>query len=799
MNRPWLDRLNISADSAFDGADEATFSIADFIALVRRRIAIIVAVTVLGVLAGGAYLFLTKPVYKASSLVLIDPRRPAAFVDEASGPQFMRENFIIDSQIQIITSNELLKRAATALNLDQVPRVETPSLSAQFKSWIYDTLNIAESEASERSVKEDGDAKAYKTLKGGLTVQRVRLTYAIRINYASTDAAWAAKVANAVASSFVEDKLESRLASARQANEWLRERVSDLQKQVIEAERSVELYKAEHDIVAPTVGKLVTDEQLSELNSQLIVAKAEMAQAKARLDRINAIVNEGNADAAVEDALSNEVITELRNDFTKWSRIASKLKAGYGEKHLGYLNAKSEMERIEEHIIGEMKRIAGSYESSYKIAQSRVTSLEGDLNKAKGIHVFTGQKQLKLRELERRAKSLRDLLNQLLSQSGKSNIRESLPAGQASDVRIIEYAETPNFATWPSKRRVLALSLLFGIAAGLGLAFLRETLDSFVWTPTDLEKILPKRSFGMLPKLDMGPIKVRKKRVRKKKSGQKHAAGKQVHRVQAAAQSMTKHPHLAPFLHSSVPGDGTDDAAPHIIDAKALAPYHKALSDRFNHVSEILRNMLMSTRQAGDKEAGAQVMAFVSTIPGEGKSTISTLQALYHAKNGTKTLLIDSDFRKPSLTRTLAPNVASTRPTLTSTKSGVVSSIWHDKHTGLDFMPVFTGRADMRPADVVLKGEFADIVESFREQYDYIIVDLPPLLVLPDARLLAELIDHFVYVVEWGKVKKQAIAEAMKHSPEITERILGSVFNKVDLDKIQKYGTYYYGSYEYYK
>jgi len=354
-----------------------------------------------------------------------------------------------------------------------------------------------------------------------------------------------------------------------------------------------------------------------------------------------------------------------------------------------------------------------------------------------------------------------------LSTFGKANIRETFSTVGA---RIIEYAEPPNSPSSPKKKKILLLSLLGGLAAGIGLAFFREHMDSFVWTPNDLERIFPGHSFGMLPNVKNSMPELHS-RHRKKSMG---------------------------FVQKS----SKDKKEKRVLDPKDMAPYHELLSDRLGHFAETLRNIMMSLRLASEQTPGkgAEVITFQSTMQGEGKSTVSLLQSLYLAKNGKRTLLIDSDFRKPSLTRTLTPGGGSDISALTSSgKRGLQGSVWRDQESGLDFLPVFGAKLsvmDIGAADLIAKGELSRLIDIFRADYDYILIDLPPILVLPDARALAASLGSIIYVVEWGNIDKKAIIAALKNSPEIAEHVIGYVFNKVDIDKIRKYGNYY-GSHYY--
>ncbi len=760
MNRQWLE-LDQKRSLSDGAGDEKTISLKEVLSVVRRRIGIIFSTVILCVLVAGGYVFTVKPVYDGSAVVLIDPAQPRVLADDTPDAFLLKDNLVVESEIEVIKSSELLKRVANTENIYSDQEFTALSLVSQVKKWVYKELQIAESKKL-----YDNKSSIFKSFRERVNVKRIGLTYAIRINYESTDRERAAKIANAIAQAYLDDKLESRYAATKRTNEWLSKRISKLQKEVIAADRAVELYKSENNIVDVSSG-LISDQQLSELNSQLIISRSKTAQAKARFDRIKLIIREKSADAALEDVLSSREISNLRTKYAAAQSRARELKSKYGATHLAYINFQAQVDRIQALILEELKRIQQSYESAYAISRAREKSLENELDKIKEVYVFTGQKEVKLRELKRQAKAGRDLYKSLLETFRRSNERESLPTINA---RVIEFADAPVVPGKPKKKLVLMLALVFGFTAGTGLAFMRESLDSLIWTPEDLEKLFAGNNLGLIPQL-----KIKMPRL---KSGRKRGPQKVISRTEAQ-----------------------EEAGQLLLEPEQVAPFRVPLADRFNHVSEVLRNILVTFRLIAKNNAhkGAQVITFISTMPGEGKSTVSMLQALYQAGHGHRTLLIDSDFRKPFLTRSLTPDSERGICDLAIDESPDMKKyIWHDEESGLDFLPALSSGGRIGAADFFIRGDVSEIINSLRDDYDYIIIDLPPILVLPDARVLSDTIDHIVYVVEWGKVDKESIIEAMKSSPELSNLIIGSVLNKVNIKKIKRYGGYYYGSHYYY-
>ncbi len=147
-------------------------------------------------------------------------------------------------------------------------------------------------------------------------------------------------------------------------------------------------YKEKNKIVA--VGgtsssggpRLLGEQQLEELNTQLGSARAAAEEAKARLERITEVMKKDVPDATVADSLKNEVINRLRNQYLDMAAKEAIWSARYGSNHLAAVNLRTQMTELRRSIIDELGRIAQSYKSDYEIAKTRVEGLERNLQKS---------------------------------------------------------------------------------------------------------------------------------------------------------------------------------------------------------------------------------------------------------------------------------------------------------------------------------------------------------------------------------------------------------------------------------
>lgn len=181
----------------------------------------------------------------------------------------------------------------------------------------------------------------------------IRLGYStvIEISFNSSDAERAAEIANAVANAYVTDQLNAKFEASRIATGWLQDRLKELGQQALTAERAVNAFKSQNNIVAAG-GKLMDDQQVSELNSRLVAARAQTSDALARLNWFETIlksnskdlVSIGNLDASGTDALSNPIINSLRQQYLEYARRETEWSAKFGKDHLAVVNLRTRME-----------------------------------------------------------------------------------------------------------------------------------------------------------------------------------------------------------------------------------------------------------------------------------------------------------------------------------------------------------------------------------------------------------------------------------------------------------------------
>ena len=289
-------------------------------------------------------------------------------------------------------------------------------------------------------------------------------------------------IANAVADAYITDMLDAKYNATKRASLWLQDRIRELGTQSSSAERAVVNFKRKNNIVQ-SGGRLMNEQELGEVNSQLITARAQVAETRAKLDRIEAVVSADTPDATVNatvaDGLSNQVITKLRTQYLDLANRKSDWSLRYGRNHLAAVNLRNQMREIRASILDELKRLSRSYKSDYEIALQRAAAVEKQLVQSVSQSQTANEAQVELRELESNSETYRALYNKFLQRYMRSIQQQSFPITEA---RIITEASRPLLKSSPRTAPVMAFTGLGAIILGLAMARLRDISDRVLTT-----------------------------------------------------------------------------------------------------------------------------------------------------------------------------------------------------------------------------------------------------------------------------------------------------------------------------
>jgi len=727
--------------------------VADLIAFARRQSTVIVAVLLAALGAGLLYLVNTPPSFTAQATMIIDTHKNNLFQQQPLIGDSPVDSAMVESQVEVLRSENIALAVIKDLRLADDPEFVGPG-GGLVGGLVSAVSGLLQSDAPQSQT--ELNRRAAETFASRLSVKRVGLTYIIEIAFTSHDPEKSARIANSVADAYINDQLNAKYQAAKRASVWLQERISELRAQSSTAERAVVDFRSKNNLTSGGGGKLINEQQLSELNTQLILARTQTAEAKARFDRISEIVK-AEPDATVTDTLHNEVITKLRQQYLEIKARESEWSARYGVDHQATIQLRLQMQELRRSISDELQRIGQTYKSDYEIARQREQALEKGLSEAVSDTQLTDQAKVSLRELESSAETYRTLYNNFLQRYTESVQQQSFPITEA---RVITSATPPLTRSKPKVTLTMLLCSFIGLGLGIFIGRLRDLSDRSFRSSDQVESVLGVPCVGILP-----------------------------------------------LLSKPEPGDGSPVAVPAVVHggvdkghliAHNSAAFSEIVDAPFSRFTEGVRAIKVAADLASI-DGSKKVVALTSALPNEGKSTISASLAELIAQSGARVLLIDADLRNPSLTRQLTPDAKAGLLEVAQGTRTLAETVWIEPVTKLEFLPAVISGKVAHTSDLLASPRMQQLFQRLRSSYDYIIVDLSPVAPVVDVRTTSSLMDSYVFVVEWGRTRVDAVTHALTEARNIQDKLIGIVLNKANITMLNRYeshkGNYYKNRY----
>lgn len=721
-------------------------------AIAIRQARVVAICGAIGLALGVLYLVFTPSEYTAATRILLDDSLTKFAEEKDAAPVRVQADSMVSTEVEILKSARLARTVVLAEKLHEneaflnPPRSPIGWLKAQIKS-VVGLFSFAPP-PSAISVENAKIGKAVALLQNGITAERAGRSYVIDVTFKSNDRKLAGAITRAYAEAYLSDQLDANFDATQRATIWLQGRLDDLRDSSQAAALEVAKFRAENGLTSAR-GELISEQQLSDLNSQLILAQADTANALGRYSQFKSIIDSGPENAVRNATIPSDngnsaVINDLKARYLSVTKREQEISTRFGEDHAQAVALRREQADLEGRIFQELKRITESYRNEYEVAKARETSLRDNVGQMAGESSETSESLVQLRELEQKSAALATLYQTFLARHEEAVQQRSLPIAEA---RVISEASNPVSASSPRKSMVLGLSLVLGLFGGAAVGALQEFRERFFRTGDDVRSALNINFLGHLPIVGA--------------------------RLTAAKPNDAGTKQQTP--------DQTGSVTPRILRVAINAPA--------SSFAETLRNAKIASDVVLQGKP-CKVIGFVSVLPHEGKTTAAANFAGLLASQGARTLLIDGDLRNPGLSRglSLAPDKGLVEAIVG--EQPWRSTVMVDRSTRLAIIPAVV-RGRLSHTSELLSGPgMRDLIEDARTAYDYVIVDLPPLGPVVDAKAFAPLADGFVMVAEWGATPRALVRATLQAEPQVAAKVLGIILNKTDMKKLPRYGSF---------
>lgn len=695
----------------------------------RRRTAFVLGFVPV-ILVAGIYLQLATPQFMASATLVIDPRKQAV----TTSPEVLADadpnSAVIDTQVQLIKSREILGRAVDKLEAsgDQ-KQSPTPGLLKRLVNSITAVVRPPV-EVQLEPPQRDPRQETIDQLSSGLDVSRVDLTFAIRINYESEDPEYSAHAANAIGAAYRAYQLELKQQATKEANQWLSEQVAELRKRVETAESAVDLYRSKSGLLTAR-GSTSTESQVTNLDLGFNEAQQNLTAARAKLDSYTtAITTAGAAEAA--KIVASPTMQSLRSQYSVLANQRAQMSPTLGPSHPQMVELNRQFVSLQTEINAEANRTIAELRSDVAVAEKRVDGLLAIRDKSRALLAQDNAASVELTQLQANAQSLRSLYEDMLTRLQQISAQESLNQVNAT---IVTAAFAPSKPSSPRVSLIISGAAAVGLAVGAMAVMLAQLIDRTIVNPRELERKTRLPTLALVPELHRRELEV---------SG------------------------------SHVP----------------ISQY--VLGKPLSLFSESFRNLRVSVRHSVGR-IDSLVVQITSGTFAEGKTVSSIAFAQTAAMDGRRVLLIDADVRRKSLTKYLGIRTETGLMELlrgaASLDEVLIASVERDKP---HILPLSMN--DAGPHDCFAGQMFDAFLERVKKGFDLIIIDSAPVLVVAESLVLARRVDAVVVVARWSSTPLTTTMKAVEAINRAGGCIAGILLTHVNMKKVTKqtYGRKHY-------
>lgn len=692
--------------------------------ILRRNWWKIALATLLGVMLSLTYLAITKPAYTATASLFVDPRNRKIVSEEIVQGGVGSDLALVESQVSIITSDAVLGRVVEKLDLKNDPEYAPPpggGVLSRLKALV-----IAPPAA------RDTNVQAVNSLAETIKVKRAQKTYVVEVDVTASSAVKAQRVAQAVVDAYLADQTATKTAEAKRANALIDARLGELRDQVRQGETRVDDFKRANKILT-SEGGIITEQQLSKLNTELITARAVAAESKARHDQIVSSLKTSPGADTLPDAMRSGLIQKLREQYAQVARREAALSSQLQPRHPVLLEVRSQLAEVKAQINAELKRVATAAQAEHQIATNRERDISAQLERAKEEVTRTNTAQIKLRELEQEATASRELLRMFLARAKETQEQQNV---STPDARVITQPSVPAKPSKPMTWLVLALGLIGGLGLGLASALIGDHFDGSVRASGDFSPHLPGHTLATIPALYGGSAFTAATR------GTAWRSRSEGERVEAAQFSDL---------------------------LSALADYKSGGSAHYRQ--SILR--LLARIKTQQRPGRPHTLLLASPAGDAGNSATALALAYAAALSGERVLLIDATSSNPALSRIFATTLKPTNVVVLDNKEHLAEITTHDARTGLAFLPI--ALVDLRTLKNQQRRRLIAGLNGLIQRYDLIIIDAGAVLEDESALCLLPAADQVMLVARAGQTTRSQVAETMEVLEPARDRLTGGI------------------------
>lgn len=779
-----------------DNWENETSQLAEYWRAIRKRLWLVVGITVLLTTLTAIYMARKPNVYQARAAVQVDLEQvnPDLLTSDRRVAYGNNDPAYFNTQLQLLTSDNLLRRAVKEAGLDS--NKEFLAAKAEESSStigrILRGLGLAGDKKRAGQDSESGDsvkssaatseeiaeairlAPFVEALRRNLSVEPVRESRAtvkdtrlIEVTYISSSPDLSAIVVNGIAETFTKQNQEKRTGSNKKTNDFLQERVTTLQSDIKTDELQLAELKKNSGIINLDAEQTLVINTLAGLNKQLLEAENFRKNAEAQY---NAVKDEPAKIRSLAEAENIRYITEretaittLRNNVDQQvtqlkaekEKLLTEFQPGAIEiveidKKIGALNRGLQeaidrnSKELKEFRDRTTETILSNLRTRFLQAKEQEDKVRVAFNKQYDAAQGQNGDAINIRLLEQKIATNKGFLENLTKQQSENDV---VAQGSENNISIAEIGIPQETPVGPRRLMSVIAALFVSLFFGAGLSLVLEYLDDTIKTPEEAEKFLRLPALAAIPSMESLPSKKRLLLV------------------------------------------GSGAAPTDVDDGSGLLIHVDSKSSLAEAYRQLRTSILLSSAGHAPKS-----LLITSSLPSEGKTTTAVNTAISLAQTGARVLIIDADMRRPRLHSVLnTSNKGGLSTALSSELDGEMLLGLIQKSEAMNLYLLPSGPVPPNPAELIGSQEMRILLDFVQERFTHVVIDSPPIASFTDGVLLASMVDGVILVVHAGKGSRQVVRRGKQYLQTVGAKILGVVLNNVNIKSQSDH--YYYQSY----
>lgn len=480
-----------------------TIHLSDYLNVLRKRKGLVFSVLFVTVTLALLASFLMKPVYQASSVLVIDKEQTASPItgDKIDFGSYQSQLLTFNTHFKLIKSKPVILEVIQALKLDALgddTELETNLISTVIKRFKANIKLLLQKEDKELTPEEEMNALV-NIISEGILIKTTRETRLLTVASKNSDPKLAQDIANTLSQKYIEFDVGNRLEASQSNLAWMHNELYALKKKLEDDEQAFLEYKKRNNVFSMEGKQKIIDQKIREFNNEYLAARNRRLELDAKLAEIDKQYTQSNDIINIRSIIGNRGIDNLYETLTNLEVEAIKLSKVFKSKHPKTVQVGSEITKVKKKLQGELKRELESLKTERSVLYSREQLMNKNIEEFEKDALDAGGKELRYTILQRNVTTNQQLYDNLLAKVKESSMMSS---GSTSNIRIVEPASLPIFPIKPNKKKNLLLSIILGLFGGIGLAFFLEYLDQTVRTEEDVEQHLGLPVLSIIPEAD---------------------------------------------------------------------------------------------------------------------------------------------------------------------------------------------------------------------------------------------------------------------------------------------------------